>query len=77
MSGENIQVDETIHKEFINDADKYALDLIKLHRALAKANVDKTELTYNNLVLQLTLKYSLKDRDSITEQGEILRGSSL
>ena len=68
-------------KEFLTDADKHTLDMIKMKRQLALANAEKalaqneaSELTYTNLVLQLTFKYSLKEKDQITEQGEIIRG---
>ncbi len=73
MSGENVPVE--VSKEFLTDSDRHTLDSIKLKRALAIANAEKAELMYSNLVLQLTLKYSLKEKDAITEQGEILRGA--
>ena len=69
----NIQ-DIPTQAEHLSIEDKYALDLIKLRRALAVAHSEKAELAYNNIVLQLTLKYSLKEQDAITEQGEIVRG---
>jgi hypothetical protein len=68
-------------KEFLSENDKHALDLIKLKRALSAATAEKvlaqnevTELTYTNLLLKLSMKYGLKEKDLITEQGEIIRG---
>ncbi len=68
-------------KEHLTDQDRYALELVKMKRAVALANAEKAlaqneaaELTYKNLVLQLTFKYALKEHDLITEQGEIVRG---
>jgi hypothetical protein len=83
MSGEETFVGQVEQKkEFLSGEDKHALDLVKMKKALALANAEKAlaqneaaELYYNNLVLQLTFKYSLKEKDSITEQGEIVRSS--
>jgi len=69
----NIQ-DISTQAEYLSVEDKHALDLIKLKRALAVAHSEAAELAYNNVVLQLTLKYNLKEQDAITEQGEIVRG---
>lgn len=73
----NATVDMAAKPEFISDEDRHTLDMIKMKRALAIANAEKSELAYSNLVLQLTLKYSLKEKDVITEQGEILRGTGV
>ncbi len=69
-------------KEFLADADKSILDLVKMQRTVAVAQAEKAlaqnetaELRYNNVVLQLTMKYGLSGNDTITEQGEILRNS--
>lgn len=83
MSGEATPKEPTTEsREFLSEQDKHALDLVKMKKALALANAEKAlaqneaaELQYNNLVLQLTFKYSLKEKDVITEQGEIKRGS--
>jgi hypothetical protein len=84
MSGKNasvenitkhVSVEEVAKPEFITDEDRHTLDLIKMRRMLAATNAEKAELSYNNFVLQLTLKYTLKEKDAITEQGEILRGT--
>lgn len=71
----------TVEKEFLSEQDKHILDLVKMKRALAVANAEKAlaqnetaEMAYNNLVLQLTFKYGLKEKDLITEAGEIVRG---
>lgn len=85
MSGEAMATEQVVEmkKEFLSDQDKHALDLVKMKKALALANAEKAlaqnesaELQYNNLVLQLTFKYSLKEKDVITEQGEIKRGAA-
>jgi hypothetical protein len=83
MAGEatGLEQHETA-KEFLSDQDKHALDLVKMRKALALANAEKAlaqnesaELQYNNVVLQLSFKYGLKEKDVITEQGEIKRGA--
>lgn len=84
MSTESVsQVTEnTVQKEFLSEQDKQVLDTAKFRRALAQANAEKAiaqnevaELQYNNIVLQLTFKYNLKEKDLITEQGEIKRNA--
>lgn len=60
-------------KEFLAEQDKHVLDMVKMQQALATANAEKALLNYNNVVLQLTIKYQLSQEDSITEQGEIVR----
>jgi len=70
-------------KEYLSEQDKHALDLVKMKRALALANAEKAlaqnesaELAYNNLVLQISFKYGLKEKDLINEQGEIIRSQN-
>lgn len=86
MTGESTNMSELVNvtspKEFLSEQDKHALDLVKMKMALALANAEKAlaqnetaKITYENLVLQLTFKYSLKEKDIITEQGEIIRKS--
>lgn len=84
MAGETINLEQHFEpqKEFLSDQDKHALDLVKMRKALALANAEKAlaqnesaELQYNNVVLQLSFKYGLKEKDVITEQGEIKRGA--
>lgn len=75
MSGENTSIDTS--PEFISEADRHTLELVKMRRALALTNAEKIELQYNNLILQLTIKYSLKEKDGITEEGKIIRTSQV
>jgi len=77
MSGENTSIDTPTPSEFISEEDRHVLDLIKMKRALAASNVEKIDLQYNNIVLQLTIKYGLKEKDGITEQGAIVRTSQV
>lgn len=73
----------TSAKEMLDEKDKHTLNLTKLHRQLAVSQAEKTlaqseviELSYRNLILQLTMKYSLTADDVITEDGEIKRNVS-
>lgn len=73
----NVQVSERLE-----DADKAALDLIKAKRETATLNArladsqrETADLTYNNLVLRLALKYRLSDGDLLGEDGTITRKS--
>jgi len=73
----NVQVSERLE-----DADKAALDLVKTKRDSASMNArlaasqnETAELTYNNLVLRLALKYRLSDGDLLGEDGTITRKS--
>lgn len=66
--------------ERLADADKSVLDLAKAKRetALEKAKTalaqsEVAELAYNNVILQLALRYHLVDGDVITEEGAIQR----
>ena len=66
--------------EKLIDADKMTLDISKMKRELALANAktaiaqsESAELTYNNIVLQLAIKYKLSDGDVINDNGEIQR----
>lgn len=71
-------------KMFLMEADKLSLDLAKEQRktALAEAktalaNNEKAELAFKYVVLQLYMKYSLTDRDAISEQGEIIKDGAV
>lgn len=70
----------TIAPEFISDGDKNLLEQTKLKRELAVEKVksaiasnENAELQYNNIILQLAIKYSLKEGDIIGEDGMIKR----
>jgi hypothetical protein len=66
--------------ERLADSDKAVLDQSKSKRELALSEAklavsksENTELAYNNIILQLALKYKLVDGDVIEESGEIKR----
>jgi hypothetical protein len=67
-------------KEYLDEQDKHALEIVKLKLALAASNAEKAlaqndvaKFVYNNLLMQFTSKYNLDGRDGISEEGEILR----
>ena len=73
-------INDTFQNEKLSDGDKSALDLAKAKRELALANAktalaqsENAELSYNNVILQLALRYKLVDGDEIAESGEIKR----
>ncbi len=66
--------------ERLTDADKAVLELAKSKRetALEKARTalaqsEVSELAYNNVILQLAIRYHLVDGDVINEDGSIKR----
>lgn len=66
--------------ERLVDADKSVLDLAKARRetALEKAKTalaqsEVSELAYNNVILQLAIRYHLVDGDIINDDGSIKR----
>jgi|SRR5277367_6436451 len=66
--------------ERLADQDKSVLDLAKARRetALEKAKTalaqsETSELAYNNVILQLALRYRLVDGDIINDDGTIKR----
>lgn len=66
--------------ESLSELDKGLVDNTKLKRELALERVknalsqsENAELLYNNIILQLAMKYSLKEGDIITEDGTIKR----
>jgi hypothetical protein len=68
--------------ESLSPQDKLDLDDAKrkINEARDKAQiaalqVQTSELTYNNTILRLALKYGLVDGDLISENGEITRNS--
>lgn len=67
-------------KEQLRADDKAALDLSKMRRELAQANLrtaaaqaDATELAHSNLILRFGIQYGLKDGDEIGDDGTITR----
>lgn len=79
VSNENLPVQpiqpEQPKREFLSDSDNRILDMVKMKKALAHSQAETADLLYNNVVLQLTIKYSLTEKDSLTDAGEILRNS--
>jgi hypothetical protein len=66
--------------EFLSELDKGLIDNTKLKRELALERVknalsqsENAELSYNNIIFQLAMKYKLKEGDIITEDGTIKR----
>lgn len=66
--------------ESLSDVDKGLIDNIKLKRELALERAknalsqsENAELHYNNIILQLAMKYGLKEGDIIAEDGTIKR----
>lgn len=84
MKDKKSEAVQTVQKveivERLNDTDKAALDLAKVKRELALekaktvlAQSEVAELSYNNVILQLALRYHLIDGDVITDDGIIQR----
>lgn len=66
--------------ERITDADKLVLDMARSKKEMilekaktALAQSETAELAYNNIILQLALRYHLVDGDVIKEDGSIKR----
>jgi hypothetical protein len=66
--------------EKLLDADKSVLDIAKAKKELALtqaklaiAQSESAGLTYDNIVLQLAMKYQLKEGNIISEDGTIIR----
>jgi hypothetical protein len=79
VSTDNSQKPEAL-PEFLSELDKGLIDNTKLKRELALERVknalsqsENAELLYNNVILQLAMKYKLKEGDIITEDGTIKR----
>lgn len=70
--------------ERLSEVDRLTLELAKSKRqtALAEAktafaNNENAELGYKYMVVQLFMKYSLNESDSINENGVIVRGGAI
>lgn len=66
--------------ESLSELDKCLVDNTKLKRELALERVknalsqsENVELLHNNIILQLAMKYKLKEGDIISEDGTIKR----
>ena len=71
---------ENTQQEALSETDQKWVDNTKLKMELAQSNVknaliqnENAELTHNNTILQLALKYGLQEGDVITENGTIQR----
>lgn len=69
--------------ESLTETDRGLIENAKLKRELAMSNVkgalaqsENAELSYNNIILQLALKYKLSEGDIIEENGNIKRVGS-
>lgn len=65
----------------LSPEDKHTLELAKMKKALARALAEKAlaqnetgEIAYNNIVLQLSIKYGLTSQDIIEDDGTLNRG---
>jgi hypothetical protein len=80
VSPETQQVVQVVER--LTDGDKSVLEIIKLKREVALAHAktalaqsESAELAYNNVVLQLAMRYRLSDGDVINDDGTIQRKS--
>lgn len=74
---------DKVTPEKLQDADRNALELAKMHKQMASLNAEKAlaqnqtaEINYKYVVLQLYMKYGLTQDDSIDEQGNIIKGGA-
>lgn len=68
-------------EETLSEVDRGMVENARMKRELALSNVknalsqsENAELSYNNMILQLALKYKLTEGDIISENGQIQRG---
>jgi hypothetical protein len=59
--------------EKLTTEDKHLLDMERMRKELALSHARNADTAYNNVVLQLALKYKLVEGDSISDEGEIVR----
>jgi hypothetical protein len=59
--------------EKLSVEDKHLLDMEKMRKDMALTNAKMADTAYNNVVLQLALKYKLIEGDRISDDGEIVR----
>lgn len=71
---------ETSTPEKITDQDLLLIERAKTNKTFARLNAEKalaqnevSELAYNNIILQLMIKYSLKLNDNFDDNGNIIR----
>jgi hypothetical protein len=80
---ENKEKVEVVTPELPNkltEEDRFALEAVKHRKALALKEAEKAiaqneaaEATYKVVVLQIAMKYNLKDADVINDDGSIVR----
>jgi hypothetical protein len=75
MSKDNKPQEQVVVKpvEKLSDEDRHVLDMEKMKRELALTKATMADTAYNNLVLQLAMKYHLTEGDTISDAGEITR----
>lgn len=66
--------------ESISESDKATLDIAKMKQEVALANTkaalsqsELSKVAYDNIILQLALKYKMSHGDKIEENGQITR----
>lgn len=77
---EEDKISESPQKEYLTSEDKNVFDTVKNKLMFAKLTAEKVlaenqaaELSYQNVLLRLAMKYNLKDGDNINEDGELVR----
>jgi hypothetical protein len=82
MANEVKEVQMTQPTEKLSDSDKATLDGVKAKAEMAfekaktaVAQSESAKLSYDNIVLQLALRYKLNEGDTISDNGEIKRKS--
>lgn len=70
--------------ECITEGDKAALDVARMKQEVALANAkaalaqsEVAKVSYDNIILQLAVKYKMSHGDKIEENGQITRTSSV
>lgn len=59
--------------EKLSVEDRHLLDMEKMKKELALTHARMADTSYNNVVLQLAIKYKLNEGDVIGDTGEITR----
>ena len=65
---------EQTDTEKLSEQDFHTLEMARMKRALGQSQLDTLNILYENVMLQVSIKYRLTDKDQINERGEIVRG---
>ncbi len=72
--------DEKKLEDSLSQEDAHRLEIAKLKKVLAQTNLEKAQaqseainMYFENILMSLSVKYSLTDKDSIDEKGKIVR----